>query len=291
MIEKKICGPLADKLYSRGFGKRRGKCVELSWEEMAYLCEKGNLNMDFSEVVRSASSSISNFDIRYLVYRDLRERGYVLSVEDGYFKGRKNYAMNFYPLSDMDDFNVEEVKDRECPFILSVVDFDGEATYYMVEIINPQGGYKELPKKAANIEFYGKRAFSFEEIGHLEEKTYGRNEGSWGHLSLWEANYLAEKGILEKKNAMEDGVYRVYRDLRERGLIVKSGFKYGTHFRVYERSMEEHSKYLVHVIGEKEEIQKISRAVRVAHGVRKSLILAYPGNEDILYFKFSWIRP
>ncbi len=291
MIDKKLCGSLADKLYSRGFGKRKGKCLELSWEEMAYLSERGTLDMNFPEVVRVASSMVPNFDIRYLVYRDLRDRGYLLSVEEGYFKGRKNYAMNFYPLSDMDEFDVGEVKDREFPFILAVVDSDGETTYYMVEMINPEGEYGELPERGANIEFYGKRAFSFEKIEHLEEKTYGRNEGDWGHLSLWEANYLAEKGIFDARPIMKDGIYGVYRDLRNRGLIVKSGFKYGTHFRAYEKSMEEHSKYLVHVIPEKEEIQKISRAVRVAHGVRKSLILAYPGTEDILYFKFSWIRP
>ncbi len=28
-----------------------------------------------------------------------------------------------------------------------------------------------------------------------------------------------------------------YRDLRNRGFIVKSGFKFGTHFRVYERGV------------------------------------------------------
>ncbi len=287
----KICGSLADKLHSRGFGRRKGKCVELSWEEMAYLVEKKIIDEDFSDVVRKASSSISNFDIRYLAYRDLRDRGYVLSVENGYFKGRKNYAMDFYPISDMDEFSVDDMRNKEFPLILAVVDFDGETTYYLVELINPEGKYHILPEEKIDLEFHGNRAFSFESIKSLEERTYGKDEGTWGHLSLLEVSYLAEKGILDNTPIMESDIYLVYRDLRNRGLIVKSGFKYGTHFRVYERSMDEHSKYLVHVISKREEIQKISRAVRVAHGVKKNLLLAYPDNGDILYFKFSWIRP
>jgi tRNA-intron endonuclease len=288
---KRICGSLADKLYSRGFGKRDKKCIELSWVELAYLSEKKILSDDFAEVVRAASSQIPNFDIRYLVYRDLRDRGYLLKVNKEHFEGRKNYAMNFYPISDMDFFYVPSIKTRVFPFILSVVDSDGEVTYYMVERAEPRGEFKELPKEKINPEFYGKRAFIFQDAKELESKTYGRSEGNWGHLSLMEAWYLAEKGIVSKVTPVENDIYRVYRDLRDRGLIVKSGFKYGTHFRVYEKSIEEHSKYLVHILPEKEEMQKISRAVRVAHGVRKSLILAYPTKKDILYFKFSWIRP
>ena len=288
---RRICGSLADKLYSRGFGKRDKKCVELSWVELAYLSEKKFLNDNFADVIRNASSEIPDFDIHYLVYRDLRDRGYILKVEDGYFKGKKNYAMDFYPISDMDLFYTSDVKNRDSPFILSVVDSDGEVTYYMVEIIEPQGEYKELPEQKISLEFYGRRAFSFQGIPEVEKKTYGKNEGDWGHLSLMEASYLSEKGLSHNNFKMKGKIYKVYQDLRERGLIVKSGFKYGTHFRVYEKSMEEHSKYLVHVIPGREEIQKISRAVRVAHGVRKSLILAYPTKKDILYFKFSWIRP
>jgi len=290
-MNKKICGSLADKLHSRGFGRRKGKCVELSWEEMAYLAEKKIIDEDFSDVVGKASSSISNFDIRYLAYRDLRDRGYVLSVGNGYFKGRKNYAMDFYPISDMDEFSVDDMRNKEFPLILAVVDFDGETTYYLVELINPEGKYHILPEEKIDLEFHGNRAFSFEGIKSLEERTYGKDEGTWGHLSLLEVSYLAEKGILDNTPIMESDIYLVYRDLRNRGLIVKSGFKYGTHFRVYERSMDEHSKYLVHLISKREEIQKISRAVRVAHGVKKNLLLAYPDNGDILYFKFSWIRP
>jgi len=289
-MKRSICNSIADKLNSRGFGRRNGKCIELSWVEFAYLSEKGILNYDFEEVVKEASQEVPNFDILFLVYRDLRDRGYVLKDRGEHFMGRKNYSMAFYPLSDLDYFDVERFIGKEHPFIISIVDFDGEVTYYLVDLVEPEGTYFEIPNEKLNFKIYGKRAFVFSNLQEFESLTYGRNEGSWGHLSLLEIKYLAEKGVAGE--SLESGdIYKVYKDLRNRGLIVKSGFKYGTHFRVYENSMEEHSKYLVHLIPEKEEIQKISRAVRVAHGVRKTLLLAHNLNGKIVYFSISWIRP
>ncbi len=289
-MKRTICNSLADKLYSRGFGDRDGKCIELSWVELAYLSEKKILDYDFENVVKEASKEVSNFDILFIVYRDLRERGYVLKDKGEYFMGRKNYLMAFYPLSDLDYFDVNEFIGKQYPLILSIVDFDGEVTYYLVDMVEPKGTYFKNPQEKLNFEIYGKRAFVFSNLQDFENLTYGRNEGSWGHLSLLEIKYLAEKGVVEKSLQVGE-IYEIYKDLRERGLIVKSGFKYGTHFRVYENSMEEHSKYLVHMISEKEEIQKISRAVRVAHGVRKTLLLAHNLNGKIVYFSISWIRP
>ncbi len=289
-MKRTICNSLADKLYSRGFGNRDGKCIGLSWVELAYLSEKGILDYDFEDVVRKASREVPNFDILFIVYRDLRERGYVLKDRGNYFMGRKNYSMAFYPLSDMDYFDVSEFVEKQYPLILSIVDFDGEVTYYLVDIVDPKGTYFKIPQEELNFEIYGKRAFVFTNLQNFENLTYGRNEGTWGHLSLLEIKYLAEKGVVEKDPEV-GGVYDIYKNLRDRGLIVKSGFKYGTHFRVYENSMEEHSKYLVHLISEREEIQKISRAVRVAHGVRKTLLLAHNLNGKIVYFSVSWIRP
>ncbi len=290
-MKNKVCNSIADKLYSRGFGKRNKKCIELSWVELAYLCEKRILNCNFEEVVREASSKVPNFDILLLVYRDLRDRGYVIKDEGNYFMGRKNYSMAFYPISDMDYFDVNEFIKRDFPFILSVVDFDGEVTYYLVDILKPEGTHFSLPETMLNFDVYGKRAFVFSNLDGFERLTYGKGEGSWGHLSLLEAKYLGEKGIISPKINGDDEIYKVYRDLRDRGLIVKSGFKYGTHFRVYENSIEEHSKYLVHVISSREEIQKVSRAVRVAHGVRKTMVLASALNGNVVYFSISWIRP
>ena len=291
MKEMKICGKKADKLFSRGFGRREKNCIYLSWVEALYLVEKGLIEENFERILKKSSSQLSSIDIRYLVYRDLRERGYVLRVEDDHFVGRKNYSMAFYPLSDMDFFQSEKLLSLEMPLILSIVDGDGDITYYLVDLHEPQGNYFQLPSKKTVAHFYGRRYFVFEDAEEMVKTTYGKDEGLFGHLSIWEARYLKEKELLECENGNSSREYEVYRDLRNKGLIVKSGFKYGTHFRAYEDSMEEHSKYLVHVISEKEELQKVSRAVRVAHGVRKTLLLAYIKEGKIRYFKVAWIRP
>lgn len=87
--------------------------------------------------------------------------------------------------------------------------------------------------------------------------------------------------------------YTVYKDLRSRGLVVKTGLKYGSHFRVYERGEKpgsSHSPFLVHAISENTEITPTewARAVRLAHGVRKSMIFAVVDNEsDVTYYSLK----
>lgn len=87
--------------------------------------------------------------------------------------------------------------------------------------------------------------------------------------------------------------YTVYKDLRSRGFVVKTGLKYGAHFRVYERGEtpgSSHSPYLVHAISENAELSppELARAVRLAHGVRKSMIFAVVDDEgDVTYYSLT----
>ncbi len=58
---------------------------------------------------------------------------------------------------------------------------------------------------------------------------------------------------------------------------MKSGLKFGSHFRVYRRGMEEHSEWLVWVVppeNSRLSPNDITARVRVAHGVRKNMIMA-----------------
>jgi len=84
-------------------------------------------------------------------------------------------------------------------------------------------------------------------------------------------------------------LYEVYEDWRLRGYVLKTGFKFGTHFRLYfpgaGPKLDEgdwmHSKHVIHVFPRdvKLLISEWSRAIRVAHSVRKTFILAIPGEE------------
>ncbi|MFN4133544.1 MAG: tRNA-intron lyase, partial [Candidatus Hadarchaeales archaeon] len=84
--------------------------------------------------------------------------------------------------------------------------------------------------------------------------------------------------------------YPAYADLRSRGYVVKTGLKFGAHFRVYERGEvpgQAHSKLLVHAVPEFTKITptELARAVRLAHSVKKKIMLAIVDDEgDITYY-------
>ena len=93
------------------------------------------------------------------------------------------------------------------------------------------------------------------------------------------------------------GKYLVYKDLKNRGYIIKTGFKYGSEFRLYNRGGgpgQGHSDYLVKIIFENYDINALdfSSYVRVSHGVNKKLLLAIVDEDfDITYYNVEWTRP
>lgn len=130
-------------------------------------------------------------------------------------------------------------------------------------------------------------------------------------LSLLEAVYLMERGLLsivdergnplsleEVKNLGQrayenfDQVYTVYKDLRSKGLVAKSGMKFGATFVVYRLGPGlEHAPFLVHVLPYDSKLDPIEivRAGRLSHSVRKKHIIAYvdpQGNVGYLHFKW-----
>ena len=151
-------------------------------------------------------------------------------------------------------------------------------------------------------------------IAKIHEKShYGNMTEDGLQLSIIEALYLMEKGKLDVEIDSEEvsienlfkiirkqGTftnYIVYKDLRNRGYIVKTGFKYGSEFRLYERGKspgDGHSNYLVKVANENSQfmMSDLSSYVRVAHGVNKKLLFAVVDDEnDITYYNVEWTRP
>ena len=146
---------------------------------------------------------------------------------------------------------------------------------------------------------------------------FGKMVGPGLQISLVETAYLQEKKVLRIKDAKTgkplsisrlktlaaelqpefDLRLTVYKDLKDRGLIVKTGFKYGTHFRVYEGDPDsDHSEYLMHAVVRHYETswEDISRAVRLAHGVRKEMLFARVNSNrkgNIDYIRIGRIRP
>lgn len=158
------------------------------------------------------------------------------------------------------------------------------------------------------------------------EKFFGKwidiEDVSCLQLSLEEAMLLFERGFLEvrvkgkkidvklfynmcvKVDTEFAQKYTVYRDLRSRGFIVKSGFKFGTHFRVYDRGVnpykegakeaKDHTKYNVHAVPENHTMsyQEWSRYVRLSQNIRARALLAVVDEEnDVTYYNIKRMRP
>jgi len=134
-------------------------------------------------------------------------------------------------------------------------------------------------------------------------------------LDLMEGLYLLEKGIVtvyegsEKKkvslkrlrqmakNLYEefDQKYAVYHDLRNSGLIVTPGIKFGCDFAVYKEGPGvEHAPYMVSVkqAGSELTATEIVKAGRLATTVRKRFIIAVPDSkrDKTRYLIFKWFK-
>jgi tRNA-intron endonuclease len=89
--------------------------------------------------------------------------------------------------------------------------------------------------------------------------------------------------------------YAVYRDLRDQGLIVTPGIKYGCDFAVYKHGPGvDHAPYMISVKKTKDEITAtdIVKTGRLATTVRKRFILAIPDLEPerIQCLIFKWFK-
>ena len=135
------------------------------------------------------------------------------------------------------------------------------------------------------------------------------------HYSLSEALYLIDRGkidvylkskklsfnqLLEKCKQIDKRIqtkYIVYKDLRNRGYLLKTALKFGADFRVYDKGQrpgKEHARWILYPISENAELtwQDFSAKNRVAHSTKKNLLVAVVDSEgDITYYEISWIRP
>ena len=135
-------------------------------------------------------------------------------------------------------------------------------------------------------------------------------------LSLIEALYLLEKGkieiydmrnkkinsesLLKKAKKTEPNLwirYCVFRDMRNRGYIIKTALKFGADFRVYDRGVkpgEDHARWVVYPVHESSTLTWYEFAAknRVAHSTKKRLLIAVVDDEaDVSYWECRWLRP
>lgn len=163
-----------------------------------------------------------------------------------------------------------------------------------------------------------------EESNKIHDKFYYGKfvEDGYLELSLVEALHLFEREELKVESNQQflerdemyqmfsemdedfDHKYAVYGDLRERGYIVKTGFKFGAHFRVYPRGVNpykegpkkdrEHTKWIVQAVPEnfKQDYQDMSRAVRLAQNIRAKMLWGVVDSErQVTYYEVGRVTP
>ncbi len=135
-------------------------------------------------------------------------------------------------------------------------------------------------------------------------------------LSLIEALYLVDKkkllvydsknkeinseNLLKKSQKTEPNFwirYCVYKDIRNRGYIIKTALKFGADFRIYDRGVkpgEDHARWVVFPVHEGSSLTwyEFSAKNRVAHSTKKRLLIGTVDDEgDVTYWEVRWLRP
>ncbi len=150
----------------------------------------------------------------------------------------------------------------------------------------------------------------------LLKKGFGTIEQTYINLSTYETLFLLENNkinlfdkdnkeidkeqflkrmIRKNKNFIRN--YIVFADLRDKRYTVKTGAKYGTIFRAYEKGVmpgKAHAKWLVVPISEDEYIkwQDILGKNRIANSTKKRMLLAIVDNDkSVTYLEIKWAKP
>jgi len=350
-----VGGDARQRFYdSRGYGRPLdGNAVALSRVETAHLLFRGDLAgvtlgdgngsadpVGFERFVADSAAAVDGFLIRYLVYADLRDRGFYLSpARDPWPGGRADvpdavdfvaYERGSTPREGAVEHPVRVVGERESIPVdglsgqtLAVVDEESDITYFGAETADLTGATRYDPPSTLTGEVVGDRVVLWDapdalyERGFYGQRLTGRAAAVEGvlQLSLLEAASLAADGalrltgstggedstdaadasrsadpaaavatILDRGRAVEgdrfDRRLAVYRALRARRTVPKTGFKFGADFRTY-RDVDTvddlpHSAHLVRVVqpGHRFTPRELSLDVRLAGGVRKELVFA-----------------
>ena len=279
--------------YSKGelrrglYGTIDGEKLLLHPEEAFYL-----VNMRRSQLLEDGKEIglkeflrkfyFPRFFVRYNTFRDWRDRGLFLEfdVKGGpYGKSPvKDYPSQKFSLP-LKPFQVHFLPEEMCSII-----FEKEAKILFEKYwIGQWGVYKDM--KRGNLL----------KLDPLETLYLCKNGYEVVNVENGEQmNFDSLLQHMKKSVKIVEALYSVYEDWRNRGYILKTGFKFGTHFRIYfpgaspvRKDKWIHSKHVIHVFPKDVSMimSEWGRAVRVAHSVRKTFIMAIPGMSKEDYLK------
>ena len=320
-----------------GVGRPDAAGLSLSPEEALYLVQKGKITVEgcsFDELLVIFAAR-PGFFRSFLVYRDIRERGYAVQKGPHDFRvfrrgqkpgtGRSQYLVRVLSERDTIDFSclIAEVgtsANLRKQHLLAVVDDESELTFYEVKLpelpVNREEGPEgagtpgKAPPSGIRAYFAGISAVvdqgssgaeavvpvatplepsrlllpPVETLFLLDSKVLAIDKGG----SAVKEEYIARAGTDDHELPEKA---EVYADLRRRGYIPRTGYKFGHHFRVY-TGKKVHSEMLVHAIarGAALPMSVVSRSVRLAHSVKKKMLFACLHSSGIQYVEFARIK-
>ena len=148
-------------------------------------------------------------------------------------------------------------------------------------------------------------------IDRLFQKGFGERKDRVLVLDLNEALFLTERGKFKAFRAgkpVSEAALRllgqqtdthfykkfvVYTDFREKGFVIRTGFKFGFDFRVYPRGKkpgEAHSEFVVEVKSQSEKVSMphLSRMVRMSQTLHTQCLVAVVDSEnEVNYYSAS----
>ena len=147
-------------------------------------------------------------------------------------------------------------------------------------------------------------------INELKLKGYGEIEDGQLLLQSFESLYLLYSGQLTLKKGsrridfdalmgicqVSDGdiltKFLIYRDLRNRGYVVKDGFGFGSDFRVYERGQfgEKGAKFLVFGLneGQQEKMGNLKKTIdEITQMGKEPVIAVIERRGEVIYYKIN----
>lgn len=334
----------ASQIHNKGsYGvPQSGGGLKLELMEAIYLVESERLAvgsegspLSAGDLLRTGHKAHEGFEVRYLVYRELRQRGYVVKTSSPPLDFRvfpRGGSPNKTPskwwvaaISERSTFDLggllghlDRTIDVRKGLLLAVVDEESDVTYYEVKRVVPKGRLGAVDLSSSHEGLLMADRVMVNDAGSAAAlhggHFFGKMIGQALQLSLIEATFLVELGALKLRDAKTnkpvglqplkrraravqpdfDLRLSAFKDMKGKGMVVKTGFKYGSHFRAYEGDPDKsHARYLVHAVPEEYTTMwpEVSRAVRLAHGVKKEILLGRVSKKEVEYVGLSRFRP
>jgi len=314
----------ANRLHAKGWvgTPLPGNALRVPLVEAVYAVEQGRLEVSGPDGPLSLEDLLAGgapgeaLEVQVLAYRDLRERGLVVRPDGAgghlvWARGRGPRDAPWFrqvAMAERDPVRIERLLAwlPEEP-VLSVVDEEGAVTHYRLTAEAPLGEALPPPLPSAKGVVLQDRvlvpdaeaARVYHEAAHM-----GTPYGKRLVLSFTEAEWLRTQGVLDvpadlpqRARARQHHFRRtwpVYAALRAAGVVPRSGFRFGTHLRGYRGDPGAgHAEWLFHCVAADDVLHwsELSRAVRLAHGVRKRFCLAVPDGGAVRYLHLAWFRP